>query len=184
MPTLRAALKAVHDEGQGLKLIFLDIKTPASEKAHLAVLAHEVASMVREDGLQGRVVMLHTEVEGVQFLQSHSEGMYQVSYDGEMAQPWTIVGNYTNMARDSHLGGGRQYQSLGRPYISQEGFSGYLAAVRANMDYIETSGTGQTFVSWTINDELEFREMMGVHVPVILTDDVPAMKSLLTRYWP
>lgn len=181
VPVMEEIFMEIAKTRPDLKMIVLDIKTPAKHKDKLISLGDQIAGMTKKYKFEGRVVCMHTEEEGAKILTERSQGVYSVSLDVELPQPITIITNYTGTAKKDHIAG-RTYSSMGRPYVSQEGWSGYLAAVRSNTEYMRLSGTGQKFMAWTINDEVQFRELLGTGVEYVLTDNIAGLSKVLREY--
>ena len=81
---------------------------------------------------------------------------------------------------------GNTIASVGRPRIGINGYDVYkqvLKSDRAKLNEVAArGGQPQKLVTWTLNDELEMREVLAIGVDGMLTDDPALLNRLLDLY--
>jgi glycerophosphoryl diester phosphodiesterase len=105
---------------------------------------------------------------------------YAYTHDVEIVSLAPSASSYSAVEAANRLG--NTVASVGRPRIGIDGYDTYLEVLRKDRERIDHSGSGQKLVTWTLNDELEMREVLAIGVDGLLTDRPDLLKSLLKKY--
>jgi glycerophosphoryl diester phosphodiesterase/peptidoglycan hydrolase-like protein with peptidoglycan-binding domain len=179
IPTLDqvAAYAKAHPE---LEKIVLDVKLPPDRPDLHKRFGQRVRSILEAHGLEERVVVLHNDAGTVRNLKNTMGSRYDFSHDVEIVSLAPSASDYSAVDSANRLG--NTVASVGRPRIGIDGYDTYLEVLKKDRKRIDQSRSGQDLVTWTINDELEMREILAIGVDGMLTDRPELLKSLLKKY--
>jgi len=163
-----------------LKTLFLDLKLPPDRPDVQHKFAQALKPILEKYGLEGRVVLLHNTASVVRNLKQDLGERYPMSHDVEIVSLAPQASDYS--AVDSARRLGDRVASVGRPRLGIDAYDTYMDVLRSDRKKIDASGRPMPLYTWTINDELEMREIMAIGVDGILTDRPDILQKLNQIY--
>ncbi len=185
IPTLDQAAAFLQNRPE-VRLIVLDVKLPRNRQDVQRRFAARLMEVIAEFGLAGRVTAMSRDPDVVRNLEAALGDRIPIALDVEVSAGFRRRDSSVEFARRS----GSRVASLG---VSQIRFGGvyddFLQALRRDRARIDAAsrnreGGPTTLLAWTINDELELREVLAAGVDGILTDDPELLLRLLRAYFP
>ncbi len=177
IPTIEEVARLARERPE-LKKIVLDVKLPADRPDVQRRFARELKRGLEANGLVDRVTLMHTDAGVVRNLKRELGDRYAITHDVEIVSLAPSAGDYSAVRSAERLG--NRVASVGRPRIGIGGYDTYLDVLRRDRARLDATGSGTDLLAWTINDELEMREIMAIGVDGILTDD-PALLARVVR---
>lgn len=162
-----------------LERIVVDVKLPNDRPDLHRRFAQQAEKILDANGLKDRVILLHNNADVVKNLKAEMPE-YRFSYDVEIVSLLPDADDYSAVASARRLG--NDVASVGRPVIGKDGYDVYLEVLKKDRKAIDASGKPTELVAWTINDELEMREIMAIGVDGILTDKPELLERVLEAY--
>jgi glycerophosphoryl diester phosphodiesterase/peptidoglycan hydrolase-like protein with peptidoglycan-binding domain len=163
-----------------LKTLFLDVKLPPDRPDVHRRFAQALKPILERHGLEKRVVLLHNTASVVSNLKKDLGEKYPISHDVEIVSLAPSASDYSAVDAARRLND--RVASVGRPRIGVDGYDVYMDVLRADRRKIDASGRPMPLYTWTINDELEMREIMAIGVDGILTDRPDLLRKLNRIY--
>jgi glycerophosphoryl diester phosphodiesterase len=164
-----------------VKEVVLDVKLPPDRPDVQRRFAERLKTVIEANGLAGRVVLMHNDAGVIRNLKQATGNRYPATHDVEIVSLAPDADDYS--AVDSARRLGNKVASVGRPRLGIDGYATYLDVLRRDRAKINASnGEPRKLVAWTINDELEMREIMAIGVNGIVTDD-PKLLAKLNRVY-
>ncbi len=169
-----------------VKQIALDVKLPPDRPDVQDRFAAALKPILERYGLQNRVYLMHNDAGTVRNLKSELGSQYPITHDVEIVSLAPSASDYSAVESAKRLG--NSVASVGRPRIGIGGYETYLDVLkkdRAQMKADAAAGRPgpKSLVAWTINDELEMREIMAIGVNGIITDDPKLLARLNRTYF-
>lgn len=164
-----------------LRTIVLDIKLPGDQPALHARFANALGPILAQHGLRSRVVLMTIEASVVRNLKKILGDDLAYTHDQEITNAVLPGGGHSAVKAAQALG--NRVCSIGRPRVPKLGgeYSYFLDVLRADRTRIDEGKLGLRFLTWTLNDELELREVIAIGVDGIVTDDPSLLLRVLKR---
>jgi glycerophosphoryl diester phosphodiesterase len=179
IPTLDEVARYVKDH-PSLKKVVLDVKLPPDRPDVQHRFAAELKKIAERYGLKDRLVLMHNDAGVVRTLKQDLGSGYKISHDVEIVSLTPSAADYSAVDSANRLG--NTVASVGRPRIGIDGSGQYLEVLKKDRRKLDRSAHPQELYTWTINDELELREIMAIGVDGILTDDPKLLERLIEAY--
>lgn len=168
------ALAAYLERTPQLRQVLLDVKLPTEEPRIQRRFAQALRPILRRHRLTSRVVIMNNDVETTRTLKQELGDEVRVTRDVELPG-----GGESAVAAALELG--NTVASVGRPRLFAS-YGGYLEILRADRARIDGEGLEIELITWTLNDELELREVLAIGVDGIVTDRPAQLVALLEAY--
>lgn len=164
-----------------LRRIVLDIKLPGEAPQLAARFAQALLPALDRHGLRPRVVCMTIEASVVTALKPLLGEGVRFTHDIEITNAIVPGGGHSAVKAAQRLG--NSVCSVGRPRVPKLGgeYDYFLGVLRADRARIDQGGLGLRLLTWTLNDELELREVIAIGVDGIITDDPTLLLDLRRR---
>lgn len=179
VPTLDEALAAC--KRAGLRRVFLDLKVPGD----LPLASHQqfgrrIGATLDRHGLRGCSVLMTPDEALLRRVQA-ATGPMAATLDVEITNAIVPGGDHSAVREAVRLG--NAFASIGRPVVPKLGgqYSYYLTALRRDRARIGAEDLDVRLVTWTLDDELELREVIGVGVHEVLTNKPALLRDVIRR---
>lgn len=178
VPTLDEVVKYAKERPE-LSTLALDVKLPPGHTQLHQRFAKELDRVLTENGISPeRVFLMSPDAGVVKQLKGVLGDKYPVSHDIEMVAavhtPKSTLPTSKQLDTDA--------LSIGRPRIGLDGYDSYLTSVRRDRSMLDAKDSKKPLFAWTINDELELREVIGEGVDGIITDNPLLLEKVLAKY--
>lgn len=162
--------------------VILDVKLPGDRPDLFAPFARAVRRTLEAHGLTSRAIVMSPDARVVRGLKPHLPGC-AFTHDVEITRV-LAGGDHSAVAAARALGNG--VASVGRPVVPKlDGpYDYYLQVLRRDRARIDDAGLDLELIAWTIDDELELREIIAVGVDGVLTNQVDRAAGLVRRLFP
>lgn len=163
---------------RGFERVILDLKIPRRRRV-VETFGRELAQVLGRHGLTERVVLLSPDERLLRALTPLLPGC-ATAQDVEI-QRLLAGGDHSAVA--TALAGGHRFASIGRPVLPKlEGaWDYYLSVLRRDRARIDAEGLDLRLLAWTIDDELELREVLAIGVDGVITNRIDLARELLAR---
>lgn len=164
-----------------LRRIVLDIKLPGDAPQLAARFAQALRPALDKNGLRSRVVCMTIEASVVTALKPLLGEGVRFTHDIEITNLLVPGGDHSAVKAAQRLS--NTVCSVGRPRVPKLGgeYAYFLGVLRADRARIDQGGLGLPLLTWTLNDELELREVIAIGVDGIITDDPTLLLDLRRR---
>jgi|GEM_PF-1259718 len=168
------ALAAYLERTPQLGLVLLDLKLPPDAPRVHRAFARVLRRLLRRHRLGERVVLMNNDPDTTATLKRVLGDAFRVTRDVELPG-----GGDSAVAAALELG--NPVASVGRPRLFAS-YGAYLEILRADRARIDAEGLEIELITWTLNDELELREVLAIGVDGIVTDRPAQLVALLEAY--
>jgi glycerophosphoryl diester phosphodiesterase len=158
--------------------VVLDVKVPA-RPGLLRTFGQAARRALAAHGLLARVVVMSPDPAVLRGLKPHLEGC-AFTHDVEITR---VLDGGDHSAVRAALALGNRAASIGRPVVPKLGgqFSYYLEVLTRDRARIDREGLPVELIAWTIDDELELREVLAVGVDGVITNQVARAAEVMKR---
>lgn len=162
-----------------LESVILDIKVPGDRPALVASFGRSLRAVLDRHGLTSRSILMSPDASVVRILKPLLPGA-AATHDVEITR---VLDGGDHSAVRAALALGNTVASVGRPVVPKLGgqFSYYLEVLRRDRARLDREGLDVRLIAWTIDDELELREVLAVGVDGVLTNRVDLALEVMRR---
>lgn len=158
--------------------VILDLKVPP-RRGLVQALARELAAILPRHGLEERVILMSPDERLLRALRRLLPG-YAMTHDVEIKRV-LAGGDHSGVA--AALAMGNSVASVGRPVLPKldDPWDYYLSVLRRDRARIDVEQLELRLLAWTIDDELELREVIAIGVDGVVTNRIALAVDLLAR---
>lgn len=159
--------------------VILDVKVPGEQPALVASFGRRLRGVLDRHGLTSRSILMSPDAGVVRALKPLLPAA-AATHDVEITR---VLDGGDHSAVRAALALRNQVASVGRPVVPKLGgqFSYYLEVLRRDRARLDREELDVRLVAWTIDDELELREVLAVGVDGVITNEVDLALSVMRR---
>lgn len=166
-----------------VRTIMLDVKLPPGNPEVHRCFAIALRETLDRHGIGAeRVLVLQPDCATAESLKRELGGRYAIAHDVEIVSLAPDAGDYSAVAAARRLGS--PVASIGRLRIGVGGYDVYKDVLRRDRAAIDGAGRREKLYAWTINDELEMRELLAIGVDGIITDRPALLARVVAASFP
>ena len=174
--TLRDAFRCMQ-QYPSLECIVLDVKLPHDNPKLAARFARRLSDLLNQADLWEKVVVMHTDPENIKTLRQNGLEQAAFTQEVEIVELYPQSNEFSASRRAKLLH--NTVASIGRPRVSFNGYRCYLDILRYDRAALDGFAGKHRLITWTINDELEFREILAIGVDGVITDNPKLMREVV-----